>query len=64
LIDERRAELDAYCVGWANYMPDDQRRAATELHYSRAAGMPLRAFATWRETEAWAGDQIKQTAPH
>ena len=63
-IDERRADLDTYCVAWANYMPDDQRRVATEKRYSRPAGMPLRAFATWPETEAWAGDQIKHTVPH
>lgn len=63
-IDEHRGDLDAYCVAWANYMPDDQRRAATEQHYSRKAGMPLRAFATWRETEDWAGNQVKVTVPH
>jgi len=68
-IAERRAELDAYCVGWASHLPNDRRRAVAEQHYSRGAGdtggenaMPIRAFATWPETEAWAGEQIRDPA--
>jgi hypothetical protein len=64
-IARRRSDLDAYCVAWASYLPDERRRAAAEQHYARgvdqAAGtpsMPIRTFATWPETEAWAGQQL------
>jgi len=64
-IARRRAELDAYCVGWASYLPDERLRAAAERQYARGAhqasrvpSMPIRTFATWPETEAWAGQQI------
>jgi hypothetical protein len=63
-IAQRRTELDAYCVGWASYLPDERLRAAAEQQYARAdqpvgaPSMPIRTFATWPETEAWAGQQI------
>jgi hypothetical protein len=64
-IARRRAELDAYCVGWASYLPDERLRAAAEQQFARRAdqptgvpSMPIRTFATWPETEAWAGQQI------
>ncbi len=56
---QRRADLDVYCVAWASCLPDDRLRAAAEQHGAlggdQPAGMPIRTFATWPETEAWAG---------
>lgn len=62
-ILRRRADLDAYCVGWASYLPDERARADLERRYGRpdAAAMPVRAFATWPETEAWASDRARRT---
>jgi hypothetical protein len=64
-IVERRADLDTYCMGWASYLPDERHRAAAEQRYTRVTGevagattMPIRMFATWPETEAWAGQQV------
>jgi hypothetical protein len=66
-IVERRADLDAYCKGWASYLPDEQLRAAAEKrcangseHTDHATTMPIRTFATWRETEVWAGQQLSR----
>lgn len=64
-IAERRADLDTYCRGWASYLPDEQLRAAAEKRYANGTGhtgrsMPIRTFATWRETEAWAGQQLSR----
>ena len=53
-------------MGWASHLPNDRLRAVAEQHYPRGAAgenaMPIRAFATWPETEAWAGQQIRDPA--
>lgn len=64
-IGERRADLDAYCLAWATCVPDETLRSLTEEQYARytAGRMPLRTFATWPETEGWAGDQVRRLMP-